>query len=216
MRYDENYYERGLELGVSGYTNYHWMPEMTIPMVHHIIKHLNIDDTSLVLDFGCAKGYVVKALRLLGYNAFGCDISEYALSQADVSTRGRLYRLRDQSDIMSLGKNAFSHVIAKDVFEHIPYDVINDYIECLRFVLQDGGKLYFLVPLATNGKYIVPFYENDVTHVIREDKEWWINLFIRNGFDVSLCTNKLSGIKENWSMYADGNLQCIVKKVETT
>jgi hypothetical protein len=33
-----------------------------------------------VLEIGCAKGFLVKALRDLGVKAYGCDISEYALN----------------------------------------------------------------------------------------------------------------------------------------
>src|SRR3990172_4083903 len=34
-----------------------------------------------VLDVGCAKGFLVEALRDRGVEAFGLDISEYAISQ---------------------------------------------------------------------------------------------------------------------------------------
>ena len=30
--YNQDYFERGIELGISGYNNYRWMPEFTIPM----------------------------------------------------------------------------------------------------------------------------------------------------------------------------------------
>lgn len=35
-----------------------------------------------VLELGCAKGFVVEDLRRLGVNAFGCDVSRYAISKA--------------------------------------------------------------------------------------------------------------------------------------
>ena len=38
--FDEDYYERGAETGKSLYSHYRWMPELTIPMCHHIAKYL--------------------------------------------------------------------------------------------------------------------------------------------------------------------------------
>ena len=42
--YSEDYYERGIELGISGYSNYRWIPELTIPMCYEMINILNIKD----------------------------------------------------------------------------------------------------------------------------------------------------------------------------
>ena len=48
--FDENYYERGAETGKSLYSHYRWMPELTIPMCHHIAKYLELKvDNSLLL-----------------------------------------------------------------------------------------------------------------------------------------------------------------------
>jgi len=43
-----------------------------------------------VLDVGCAKGYLVKALRDSGLEAYGIDVSEYAVNAADPSVRPHL------------------------------------------------------------------------------------------------------------------------------
>ena len=56
------------------------MPELTLPLAHHIAVDCNLDKHQTICDFGCAKGYLVYALRLLGYDAYGVDISEYAIS----------------------------------------------------------------------------------------------------------------------------------------
>ena len=78
--YNRDYYESGIENGISGYRNYRWMPELTIRMAHCLIQDLSIDKSHSVLDYGCAKGFLVKALRLLDIDAFGLDVSEYAIS----------------------------------------------------------------------------------------------------------------------------------------
>ena len=81
--FNEDYYERGAETGKSLYSHYRWMPELTIPMAHHIAKYMDLHESEKVLDFGCAKGFTVKALRLLGYKAFGVDVSQYAFDEMD-------------------------------------------------------------------------------------------------------------------------------------
>ena len=47
--FDEDYYERGAETGKSLYSHYRWMPELTIPMCHHIAKYLELKETDKVL-----------------------------------------------------------------------------------------------------------------------------------------------------------------------
>ena len=80
--YDEEYFERGIENKKSCYTNYRWIPELTIPLAFSMIEYLKISPEEKILDFGCAKGYLVKAFRLLHRQAFGYDISDYAKESA--------------------------------------------------------------------------------------------------------------------------------------
>src|SRR5436305_1382867 len=82
-QYDEDYFLRGKESGKSLYSDYRWLPELTIPMVCAMIRHLGIGPDDTVLDFGCARGYVVKAFQELGYIAYGYDTSEWAVQNAD-------------------------------------------------------------------------------------------------------------------------------------
>jgi 2-polyprenyl-3-methyl-5-hydroxy-6-metoxy-1,4-benzoquinol methylase len=41
----------------------------------------------IVLEVGCAKGFIVQDMRDLGVNAFGIDVSTYAVSRAEPSVR---------------------------------------------------------------------------------------------------------------------------------
>ena len=47
--YNGDYFERGAETGVSLYSNYRWLPELTIPMCHHIIQFLNLKNMFCIL-----------------------------------------------------------------------------------------------------------------------------------------------------------------------
>ncbi len=190
--YNEDYFERGEELGISGYTKYHWMPEMTIPLAHEMVTQLGIQKTDRILDFGCAKGFLVKALRLLHYEAFGVDASKYALSQAPKDVKKYLYQPATRVD----------WIISKDVLEHIEHEHLPELLKNLSAV---GRNMFAIVPLGDGQKYIVPEYENDVTHIIRESLDWWACAFNTAGFRVARATTNMPHIKANWEHYIGGN-----------
>lgn len=212
--FNEDYYERGIEKGVSGYSNYRWIPELTIPLCFRIIEILEIESDHKVLDFGCAKGYLVKGLRLLHREAYGVDISKYAIDQAPSEIRPYLHHLDEDGSIPLPPREeekkyschpvyeGYDAMIAKDVLEHIPYEKVVSVLQELRKV---GGNMLAVVPLGENGKYNVPAYENDVTHIIREPLEWWRDIFQEAKFRVWKAEYKMDHIKSNWAQWEKGN-----------
>ena len=50
-------------------------------MVRKFIKTYNLKKNDKVLDVGCAKGYLVYDFHQAGIDAYGVDISKYALSK---------------------------------------------------------------------------------------------------------------------------------------
>lgn len=197
-KYNEDYYERGVQLGISGYTNYRWMPDLTIPMCKRLIEYLAIPRVESILDFGCAKGYMVKGFQELGYRCEGTDISEYAIEQAPQEIRDRLFLYNKEN----LFGRWYNTVIAKDVFEHIEPTLLADILVQLTTVTD---RIFCAVPLGDGEKYIVPEYEGDVTHVIRQPKDWWIEHFKRSGWKTQYFSFLMDGIKDNWSHYEKGN-----------
>lgn len=232
MKFDEDYYERGVQLGISGYTRYHWMPETTVAMCKMLISHLNLSKGAKVLDYGCAKGYVVKALRKLEIDACGVDVSAYAIGKADRETRPHTFWIDYKSGATknlvsgtwwtenqypfvanpdspfgtfcrtnTHGK--FDCTISKDVLEHVPYEKLDGVLAELREI---SDCLFIAVPLGEDGKYVVPEYELDITHIIRENREWWVQRVADAGFTQIDGTYRIPGIKDNWSHYEQGNL----------
>jgi len=202
--FDESYYERGIQAGVSLYTNYRWIPELTIPMAHHIAQKLTIHEGQSVLDFGCAKGYVVKAFRLLGIEAYGVDVSDYAVSQAPQDTRDfvRLVGYDDPIPLLNAKASRYSWIIAKDVLEHISYEALPGLLKRLHAACQD---MFVIVPLGDGKRFVVPAYEMDKTHIIREELGWWKARLHEAGFRNVRPSYEVRGIKENWSEWPQGN-----------
>ena len=203
--FNEDYYERGAETGKSLYSHYRWIPELTIPMCHHIARYMNLGDDDKVLDFGCAKGFTVKGLRLLGYKAYGVDVSEYAISQIEEGTRKWCGVIKPQEPLVC-AEGGYDWILCKDILEHIPYDKIDEQLKVLR---KGGKKIMAMIPLGDGKKYIIESYEHDKSHFIREDVLWWHDRFESAGFHVNISTKDMGPFKKNWQK-VDNHGNCLI------
>ncbi len=197
--YDEDYFEHGIETGKSCFTNYRWIPELTIPMVMSYIDHLGLERYHTILDFGCAKGFVVKAFRLLYRQAWGCDVSEYAIGCSDEDTKRFL---RICGDVLVPFDMDFDYILAKDVLEHIDEKELPNILSGLS---KRGKYLFAVTPLGENNKFTVPAYELDITHKTAKNPRWWEKTFRESGWEMTEFSYQVSGIKDNWSKYKFGN-----------
>ena len=212
-KYDADYFLRGKETGKSLYDNYRWMPELTKPMVCAIVSHLGIRPEDTILDFGCARGYMVRAFCELRYAAYGVDCSEWALNHCDESVRHRLFR----------GTSAeYDWVIAKDVLEHVgcgeegveaKVRTVVSEVQSLKCQARKG--VFAVVPLSDygSGPYIVPEYELDTTHAHRWDIGMWIGIFTEPGWSVE-GRYRVPGIKDNYAQYKTGNGFIVARRIE--
>ena len=97
---------------------------------------------------------------------------------------------------------SFDWVIAKDVLEHIESAAIG---RVVRLLAHKGRSLFCVVPLGANGRYVVPSYDLDITHRIRQPLEWWVALLEKNGFTVAQATHRFPFVKENYARWEKGN-----------
>ena len=191
-QFNRDYYENGKEAGLSCYENYRWLPELTVPMCETIIDALGLTPSETILDFGCAKGYVVKAFRQLGFKAFGVDISDYAISCADDDARPFLHKISENGFTLE----PYSWIMCKDVLEHVDEQRL---VELLHKFRKTGAKLFVIVPLGNNGTYTIPEMEKDVTHRIRQPLWWWSSTIEDAGFSVAQSKFSIPGLKEHWT-----------------
>ena len=191
--YDADYFLHGRKSGKSLYENYRWLPKLTIPMAQHIIDHCGIDKGANILDFGCARGYLVRAMRGLGYNAWGVDVSRWAIDNADDEARPYLTCLNDND--LPLPISRFDWIIAKDVLEHVTF--VSRMIDDLMSVADKG--VFAVVPLSRFDRqlYVIEEYEKDITHVQRWPLMVWAGMFVRVGWSVEL-SYRIEGIKDNY------------------
>lgn len=198
--YDREYFEDGLATGKSLYNGYRWMPERSFREAMAIIDAFDVcRDKHSILDYGCAKGFLVKALRMLGRDAFGCDVSRYAVCTAEEYARPYV-RLVVEDKIPFPGR--FYLCVAKDVFEHLDESELDILLPILKARCK---RLFVVVPIGDGDRFIVPEYNYDSTHKIAQTVEWWATLFNRHKFEEIFSFPTMSGIKDNWLHYQDGN-----------
>ncbi len=180
-KYAEGYFEKGEG---SGYINYSWKPELITPFIKGIIEKCVLEKGARILDFGCAKGFYVKILQNMGYDAIGIDVSEYALSKSPEDLRNRLFLLKD-SPLELFEPNYFNLIISKDVLEHVPEFALRYLIRELKRISK---KLFLTVPFCDeNRKYINRGDEFDKTHQIRYTLSEWLELLDNVVVEPGLC-----------------------------
>ncbi|HEY6280705.1 MAG TPA: methyltransferase domain-containing protein [Burkholderiales bacterium] len=107
-QHGEAYFDGPREVGYGGYRyDGRW-----IPIAEDIVRHFKLKPGDRVLDVGCAKGFLVKDLMKVcpGLEAFGLDISEYALMHCEPEVVGRLHL--GSADKLPFPDKSFNAVIS--------------------------------------------------------------------------------------------------------
>lgn len=171
--YDEDYFLRGQETGRSNYTNYRWLPELTIPLAQRIKSVVGMSGGQFVLDYGCGRGYLVRALREIDMNAFGLDISQWAIENCDDSVRPFVSSDCSEANIC---KRMFHWVVCKDVLEHIEPATLVETVK--MFIRVMGRGAFIIVPLAdATHQFVSPQDRSDPTHIVCWTMTEWLEFF---------------------------------------
>lgn len=162
--YNEEYYRERIY-----YTKKH---------IIRFIKFLLGNKNITWLDIGCGIGYLVREALEEGINAYGIDISKYAVENAIVKNRVKYGSITS----IPFGDNIFDVVSAFDVIEHIhPKDTEKAISEISR-VLKMGG---FLI-LTTPNPCFIGDWIYDLTHINVKPPKYWKEILESHGFKVKL------------------------------
>ena len=142
-------------------------------MAFSICEYLKLKKNHIILEYGCAHGFLVKALNDFDIDTYGVDISKYALSKVDNEIKSKISLIKKNNTINAVKKmnikSKFDYVISKDVFEHIEPKTLSKLIKDLSKITK---KKFVVVPLGDNGKYRIKSYSDDKTHIIAENENW--------------------------------------------
>jgi hypothetical protein len=183
--FGKEYFEDGVRSGISLYEDYKWLPDLAFARAS-VLKRFYPDKT--ILEVGAAKGYLVYALRLLNVEAYGYEVSEYAIENCKEEVRDLMYM--DKSKVPDVDV-----IIGKDVLEHIPSGLLE---EELYWMYSKCKEALFTMPLGDCGRYRVAEFHYDKTHFVIEDEEWWAKLFLETGFIIKDFYHSYPGFKDNW------------------
>ena len=172
--YGEMYFDGPREYGYGGY-NYdgRW-----VPVAKDIIEYFKLKPGSKILDVGCAKGFLVKDLLDQGIDAYGLDISEYAINNCEKEVIGRLQV--GKADNLPFPDNSFDAVISINTIHN--YDK-KGVIKCLKEIQRlSTGKSFIQVDSYRNAEQKAIFESWVLTAYFHDYPENWIKLFNEAGY----------------------------------
>jgi len=112
-------------------------------VAHDMIAHFGLKPGMRVLDVGCGKGFLVKDLMLEcpGLEAFGLDISHYALMHCEKDVIGRLHL--GSADALPFPDGSFDCVISLNTIHNLERDRA---VAAMREIERlSGGRAYVQV-----------------------------------------------------------------------
>lgn len=121
---------------------------------------------SLVLDAGCAFGFLVERLREQGIHAFGCDISDYAISQTHESIKPFCWA----GSLVEPLEQKYDLIVSIEVLEHI--DKENSEKALVNLCNASDDILFSSTP----------FDYKESTHVNVNNPDYWSEQFAKQGF----------------------------------
>jgi SAM-dependent methyltransferase len=199
--YDKDYFENGIKLGCSGYENYHWLPQRIYREVRAVINLLGIEPKQTVLDFGCAKGYWVRGFTEYGINAYGYDISKYAIDNADESIKPFV--------VNKFPTYEFDYIVSRNTLEHLDEEELE---QRLKQFLDMTNTVFFSVPLIDprTGDYMMQ--ETDITHKIRWTNAQWMSFCEKCGWKEVINYPHVEGIHDKFKNYPNAMGFYVLKK----
>ena len=123
-----------------------------------------------VLDAGCAFGYLVSALRDRGVEAYGIDISNYAISQVREDMKQYCAAASLTDELPSDFPKKFDLITNIEVLEHL-YE--EEGLKAIRNLCSRADCILFSS---------TPNDISEATHVNVQQSEYWVRCFAENGF----------------------------------
>ncbi len=175
-QYGEMYFDGPRDYGYGGYRyDGRW-----IPVAKDMVNHFDLKAGDRVLDIGCAKGFLVKDLMKVcpGLEAYGIDISEYALTHCEPEVIGRLHL--GNADHLPFPDNSFDAVISLNTVHNLPRE--RAIIAMQEIQRVSGGKAYVQVDSYHNPEEKALFENWVLTAEFHDYPDGWIKLFTEAGY----------------------------------
>lgn len=174
--YGEMYFDGPREYGYGGYRyDGRW-----VPVAQDMIKHFDLKPGDRVLDIGCAKGFLVKDFMnaLPGLEAFGMDVSKYALMHCEPEVVGRL-QIGNAMDL-PFPDNSFKAAISLNTLHNLARDDLKTALQEMQRV--SGGRAFVQVDSYRTPEQKALFEDWVLTAKFHDYPDGWIKLFNEAGY----------------------------------
>jgi ubiquinone/menaquinone biosynthesis C-methylase UbiE len=175
-KFGEMYWDGPREYGYGGYSyDGRWRS-----VARNIISHFCLKPGMKVLDVGCGKGFLVKDLMLEcpGLEAFGIDISEYALKNCPIEVIGRLHL--GSADSLPFPDHSFECVLSVNALHNLPRERV--VIALSEIQRLSNGNAFVQVDSYLNNEQRIVFEEWVLTAEFHDYPEGWFSVFREAGY----------------------------------
>lgn len=130
------------------------------------------------LDAGCAKGFLVRALRERGKECCGFDHSRWALDHAEESAKPHLWEA--STDTVEF-KQSFDVLLAFSLFEGLTEEQARAFLHRARPFTRQA--LLAVIATCENEASAKPLArDGDLSHITLRGRTWWHELFLCAGW----------------------------------
>lgn len=175
--YGETYFDGPREYGYGGYRyDGRW-----VPVARDMIDHFGLKPGMRVLDVGAAKGFLVKDFMIAcpGLEAFGLDVSDYALKHCEPEAVGRLHLGSAVS--LPFPDDSFDAVISLNTLHNLKKPELITALREIMRVTRDG-KAYVQVDSYRTEEARTLFLDWVLTAYTHDYPEGWIRIFEEAGY----------------------------------
>lgn len=171
--YDGGYFEEGTKSNWQG--GYTWASFGGLFTEAAAWLASTFDDDASFLDVGCAKGFLVRALRDAGRECWGIDHSPWAIEHAEAAARP--YLTVGSADALTCTRR-FDVIVALDLLSHLTEEQALAFLE--RAQAMTNVAIVAVISSASGTG--ADDEDQDLSHILMRPRDWWHGLFLRAGW----------------------------------
>lgn len=170
-KFGKDYFDGSRNSGYGGY----YYDGRWVKVAKKLIKYYKLKKNSRILDIGCAKGFLVKDLLDLGMDAYGIDVSKYAILNAVINHKEKRLFLQS-ADKIYFPDNFFDLVVSFNTIHNLDKDkCIKSIKEIVR--VSNNNKSFIQVDAYENLQEKNNFMKWMLTAKTYGKPKFWLNIF---------------------------------------
>jgi len=202
--YDQDYFENGLKSNWG--QGYSWTIFSSLFKETAEFMTEFFAEAESFLDIGCAKGFLVRALRETGRESFGFDHSRWAIDRADESAKPFL-RLAGVDEVSF--DRQFDVLLAFSILESLTEEQVHRFLSRARGWTRQA--IFATITTLTEPAECSSMNscDRDLSHITMRSREWWQEAFLHAGWRQDhthriaqqFCQNHPLILKMGWQVY---------------